>query len=173
MISFTIWISGVSASGKTTLGEMLCNKLHELGYVNTIFLDGDILRKRLPNQYGHSITDRYKILDEYIKIINKEIEKGKLVIVSTISHKKDMREIARKKINKYFEVILSCSTDVCANRDYKNQYKKAFAGKYDCFPGVTEPYEYTEKPELIIDTQNNDIEHSFNILFNNIKSHLK
>ena len=56
-----IWISGISASGKTTLGEMLSKSLENMGYGNIIFLDGEVLRNRLKNKYGHSIKERYKI----------------------------------------------------------------------------------------------------------------
>ena len=164
-MSFTIWISGISASGKTTLGSMLCAKLKDSGFNKVTFFDGDELRKRLPNNYGHSIKDRYEILNQYIKIINKEMAMGKIIIVSTISHKKDMRELARRKINNFFEVSLYCSPNICADRDFKNQYTKAISGKYNCFPGVTEPYEFTDKSDLIINTQKNNINKSFAILF--------
>ena len=168
-----IWISGISASGKTTLGEMLSKSLENMGYGNIIFLDGEVLRNRLKNKYGHSIKERYKILNEYIKIANQEIDKGYIVIISTISHKKEMRDIAKSKIDKIFEVNLVCSPSVCARRDYKNQYEKAIFGKYDCFPGITEMYELSEDPDLIIDTDINDIENSFSILFKHINKWLK
>tara|TARA_Y100000590_G_scaffold470574_1_gene666483 strand:+ start:174 stop:698 length:525 start_codon:yes stop_codon:yes gene_type:complete len=172
-MNFTIWISGISASGKTTLGSMLYYKLKELGFNNVIFFDGDELRKRLPKSYGHGLDDRYKILNQYIKIINKEMAAGKIVIVSTISHKKDMRALARGKIKNFFEVSLYCSPNICAKRDFKNQYKKAINGKFNCFPGITEPYEFTDNSDLTIDTHKNDINKSFSILFKGIKNHFK
>jgi len=172
-MNFTIWISGISASGKTTLGNMLFLKLRESGFNEIIFFDGDDLRKRLSNNYGHSIEDRYEIINQYIKIINKEMAKGKIVIVSTISHKKDMRELARRKINNFFEVSLYCSPNICADRDFKNQYTKAISGKYNCFPGVTEPYEFTDQSDIVIDTHKNNINEAFAILFKNVKKHFK
>ena len=171
-MSLTIWISGISASGKTTMGSMLSDNLKSIGYSDTMFLDGDVLRERLQREYGHSIVERYEILKEYIKVINIEMSQDKIVIVSTISHKKDMREFARKNIENFFEVILRCSPNTCANRDYKGQYKKALSGKYDCFPGVTEEYEMSDNPDLILDTQNNGIEKSFDILFMKVKERL-
>ena len=92
------------------------------------------------------------------------MDKDKIVIISTISHKKDMRMLARGKIKNFFEVILKCSPDSCAKRDYKKQYEKALSGEYVCFPGITEKYEMSDFPDLIIDTENNDIEKSFDIL---------
>lgn len=171
-MKITIWISGISASGKTTLGKMLLNNLESAGE-NVTFFDGDALRKLLHKEYGHSINDRYEIVNEYIKIINKEMDNDKIIILSTISHKKDMRMLAREKIDNFFEVILNCSPDSCAKRDHKNQYKKALDGEYVCFPGVTEKYEMSDYPDLIIDTENNDIEKSFDILLRNAKKHIK
>ena len=171
-MSLTIWISGISASGKTTLGSMLKNKLLRLGYNNIIYLDGDELRNRSPREYGHSIEDRYKQHKENIQIIIEEFDKGKIVIVSQVSHKRNMRDDARKKISSFFEVNLYCSPNVCAKRDIKNQYKKALDGQYDCFPGVTEKYEMSNFPELIIDTEKNDIKESFNILLREVKKRL-
>lgn len=170
-MKFTIWISGISASGKTTLGGMLSNSLENIGE-NVTFFDGDILRKKVNKNYGHNINDRYEILYEYIKLINREMDKDKIVIISTISHKKDMRMYARKNICNFFEVILKCPTETCAKRDYKNQYVKAFAGEYNCFPGVTEKFEMSDRPDLIIDTKNNNINESFDLLFQSTKKYM-
>ena len=101
-IAPVIWISGMSASGKTTLGVMLQNKLRKLKY-NSTFLDGDLLRKQLPKKYGHSIKDRFEILNEYISIINKEARIRTIVIVATISHKKDMRFLVFNMLVRFCE----------------------------------------------------------------------
>jgi len=167
-----IWISGISASGKTTMGTMLANKLRSIGYDNVVFIDGDELRERSPTKFGHSVNDRYKQHNENVKFINEEMNKGKIIIVSQLSHKKDMRDDARQKIGNFFEVILKCSSDSCAKRDYKNQYTKALFGEYTCFPGITEPYEISDHPELILDTDNNDIENAFEILLKEVQKRL-
>ena len=171
-MKLTIWISGISASGKTTLGTMLAKKLRSIGYDNAVFLDGDELRERSLSKFSHSLSDRYKQHNENVKIINEEMNKGKIVIVSTISHKKAMRDDARKKISNFFEVILKCSSDSCAKRDYKNQYTKALSGEYNCFPGITEPYEISDHPELVVDTENNDIDDAFEILLKEVQQRL-
>ncbi len=171
-MKLTIWISGISASGKTTLGAMLANELRSIGYDNAVFIDGDELRERSPTKFGHSVNDRYKQHNENVKFINEEMNKGKIIIVSQISHKKDMRDDARQKICNFFEVILNCTPNTCAKRDYKNQYTKALVGEYICFPGITEPYEISDHAELIIDTDNNDIENSFEILLKEVQKRL-
>jgi len=170
-MKLTIWISGISASGKTTLGKMLLNSLVNQGE-NVAFFDGDILRKKIKKKYGHNINDRYEILNEYIELINREMDKDNIVIISTISHKKDMRMHARNNICNFFEVILKCPADTCAKRDYKNQYVKAYAGEYACFPGVTEKFEMSDRPDLIIDTNNNNINESFDLLFQSTKKYM-
>tara|TARA_B100000959_G_scaffold254723_1_gene286578 strand:- start:370 stop:1008 length:639 start_codon:yes stop_codon:yes gene_type:complete len=153
----TIWISGVTASGKTTLGLSLVNELMSYGVERIKQLDGDKLRKRLKKNYGHSLSDRVKLIDEYIKIAQVEINNGFNVVISTVSHKSSMRDIARSQLNPFMEVNLVCSYEECAKRDYKNIYT-SFDDTDKCLPGYTEPYEISKSPELILDTENNSIE---------------
>lgn len=153
----TIWISGMTASGKTTLGLSLVNELMSYGVEKIKLLDGDKLRKRLKKNYGHSLSDRVKLIDEYIKIAQLEINNGFNVVISTVSHKSSMRDIARSQLNPFMEINLVCSYEECAKRDYKNIYS-SFDGTDKCLPGYTEPYETSKSPELILDTENNSIE---------------
>ena len=101
--------------------------------------------------------------------INLVIEKqnmGKIIIVSTVSHIKNMRELARKKICGFHEVYLNCSAKKCAERDYKGFYKRARAGEIKNYTGVDSPYEVPKNPELIIDTDNQSLEESVFTIFN-------
>ena len=168
----TIWISGLTASGKTTLGKLLFQDLKKYGINNIKFLDGDELRSLMTKKYGRDLKDRYKILKEYIKITIKENKKGNIVIISTISHKTDMRMLARREINNFMEVNLECSVRACSQRDYKGLYSKMKNRSKDFFPGISEPYEFSESPELIINTENNSIEFCRKIMFNKAIKHL-
>lgn len=160
----TIWISGITASGKSTLGEILTQKLAEAGINNLEFLDGDKLRTRLDRVYGHSLEERFKVLNKIIQIARQFNEYGKIVIVATVSHKKIMRATARKEIERFMEVNLKCPVEVCIERDYKGIYDKANSlGEY--VAGITEPYEMSDNPELILDTANLDIDECSCILF--------
>ncbi len=154
-----IWITGITASGKTFLGKSLRNGLIEHNFTNVIHLDGDELRKRPGWVQGHSLQDRFKVIDLLINLIIEEQNTGKIVIVSTVSHIKDMREIARKKISGFHEVYLNCSTEKCAERDYKGFYERAEQNTDpdEIFPGVSEEYQVSENPELILNT---GVEHS-------------
>ena len=102
--NWVIFIIGLTASGKTTIGEILFDRLfHE--NKNLIFYDGDVIRKKLKHNYGHSISDRYKVLNEYIDIIKKDIFNNKKVIISTVLHKQDMRVLVKEKINNCFILL--------------------------------------------------------------------
>ena len=149
-----IWITGITASGKTFLGKSLMNGLNDHNYTDVIHLDGDELRKRPGWIQGHSLQDRFKIIDLLINLIIEEQNHGKIVIVSTVSHIKDMRELARKKISGFHEVYLNCSAEKCAERDYKGFYKRAVQNTDvdEIFPGVTEEYQVSKNPELILNT---------------------
>ena len=153
-----IWITGITASGKTSLGKSLMNGLIENNYTNVIHLDGDELRKRSGWVQGHSLQDRFKIIDLLIKLIIEEQNMGKIVIVSTVSHIKSMRELAREKICDFHEVYLNCSAEECAKRDYKGFYKRAEQNTDvdEIFPGVTEEYQVSEIPELTLNTGEED-----------------
>ena len=153
-----IWITGITASGKTYLGKSLMNGLIENNYTNVIHLDGDELRKRSGWVQGHSLQDRFKVIGLLIKLINEEQNMGKIVIVSTVSHVKNMRELAREKIRGFHEVYLNCDAKICADRDYKGFYERAEKNNDidEIFPGVTEEYQVSKSPELILNTGEED-----------------
>ena len=160
----TIWITGLCASGKTTLGQNLTDNLMAKGIRNVEFLDGETLRQRLDRVYGYSTEERNAVLMNTIRISRQHNHEGKVVIVATISHKREIRETARREIGHFMEVYLDCPVEVCAQRDYKGQYKKAFANEYENFVGVTEPYELSDDPELILDTANKTVEECSQVL---------
>ena len=148
-----IWISGITASGKTTLGNRLAKDLKPYGIENLDVLDGEDLRNRLDRSYGHSEEERTKAFPKMLEIINQSYAQGNIVIVSTVSHKRYMREAARNNFQNFMEIYLKCSAKTCAQRDFKGLYQKAINGELDLFPGITEPYEESlDSPELVLDT---------------------
>tara|TARA_B100000315_G_scaffold151518_1_gene140305 strand:- start:160 stop:717 length:558 start_codon:yes stop_codon:yes gene_type:complete len=164
--SATIWISGVTASGKTTLGKFLFESLNNNGIKRIKFFDGEDLRKRLDKNYGHSLADRYEVLNGIIKIVKEETIIGYTVIISTVSHKREMRDLARSQSNHFMEINLICSSKTCAIRDYKNIYNTINEKNNECLPGVTEPYEISDNAELILDTEQYSLEESKIIILN-------
>ena len=147
----TVWITGLPASGKTTLSGALRCELEDRGYACTV-LDGDVLRERLSRRYGHSLEDRFAVLREIVSAAMEVRDQGMIPIVATISHKREMRAYAREALGRMLEVYLDCAAPVCAARDHKGHYRRAYAGEYACFVGVTEPYETWKKAEIVIDT---------------------
>jgi len=162
--SGAVWITGITASGKTTLAKQLYSDLRNTGWKHVELIDGDSLRKKLDKQYGHSMKDRFVLLRILTKLIKKSSEKGNIVIISAVGHKKEMRDFVRSEISHFMEVYLDCPANVCAERDYKGLYQKALTGDYELFPGVTEPYEMSEKPELVLLTAQMSIHECSKIL---------
>ncbi len=167
LIPGTIWITGITASGKTTLGKALYNNLITLGYSNCMFLDGEDFRETLDHDYGYSLSERMFVTRKYyIPYLEAKIVSGNFVIAPTVAHKVEMRSSARKKFKHFMEVHLKCPTNVCASRDYKGHYKRAYKGEknYELFPGVTDPFEVSDNIDLVLDTDLLSIEKCSEIL---------
>ena len=129
-----IWFTGLSASGKSTLSEALYNKLKEKNVNNLILLDGEFVRDKL-KYYGYETTNRNEIGIQKSKLALKYINKGNHTIITGIAHHKETRKIIRNMFPYFYEIYLKCDVEVCANRDFKGNYKKAFDGEYDNFIG--------------------------------------
>jgi adenylylsulfate kinase len=155
----TVWITGLAASGKTTLSRALQCALQAHGPDCTV-LDGEVLRERLSRRYGHSLEERFAVLREIVAAALADSHNGVIPIVATISHKREMRAYARQILGRMLEVYLDCPAPVCASRDGKDHYRRAYAGEYACFVGVTEPYETWDRTDLVIDTGKYDADHA-------------
>lgn len=168
LISGTIWITGVSASGKSTLGGKLFNDLKAIGVNNVKLLDGEAIREELGETHGYMTDERNAILGKTIQMASKYNENGIIVIVTAISHKRDIRQKARDTITNFMEVFLNCPLEVCIERDYKGHYQKALNGEYENFIGVTESYETSDSPELVINTKSLTIEECQRLLLGEV-----
>ena len=165
--SGTVFITGISASGKTTLGQRLRDDLRRNGFKRVELLDGEVLRERLRalgRDYGYSTEDRNAVLKETASFALELNDQGYVCIVSTIAHVRKTREQIRDRIGNFMEVYLDCPVEVCAARDRKEQYAKAFAGLIDNFVGVTEPYEHSENVELALRTGEQSVEECSEVL---------
>ena len=160
----TIWITGISASGKTTIGKMFVAALAARGHDNIEHLDGDEVRTRIGGHYDHSLEDREKVLKIIVRLAKDLTQNGQLVVVSTISHKKSMRKFARSEIHRFIEVFLDCPSVVCEGRDVKGRYKKAREKKTVLFVGVNTDYEKSDYPDLVLKTGEEIPEDSVNRL---------
>ena len=149
---FTLWFTGLSGAGKTTISEIVERELRDrFGKVEV--LDGDIVRTNLSKGLGFSREDRDTNILRIGFVAELLTHNGVGVIVSAISPFKEARDQVRRSIEEDFiEVYVDAPIEVCAERDVKGLYKKAFAGEISQFTGVSDPYEPPAAPELHIKT---------------------
>jgi adenylylsulfate kinase len=148
---FTLWFTGLSGAGKTTIAEIVERELRQrLGTVEV--LDGDIVRTNLSKGLTFSREDRDTNVLRIGFVANLLTRNGVGVIVSAISPFKEARDQVRRRIIDFVEVFVDAPLEVCAERDVKGLYKKAFSGEIPQFTGVSDPYEAPASPELHIKT---------------------
>jgi adenylylsulfate kinase-like enzyme len=172
----TIFITGISASGKSTLGKRLQEDLLKSGVSDVKLLDGEEMRKSLQKRgryYGYSTDERNKIALKFAQIASEYNKQGFICVLCSICHIEKIRQQMRAIIGNVMEVYLDCPVSVCAKRDYKGNYDKAFKGLYSNFIGVTEPYQKSDKVELCLNTEKNSVEESAQLLFKSTVSFLE
>jgi adenylylsulfate kinase len=149
---FTLWFTGLSGAGKTTIAEIVEKELRARhGKIEV--LDGDIVRTNLSKGLGFSRDDRDTNILRIGFVADLLTRNGVGMIVSAISPFKEVRDQVRRNIGEDFiEIFVDAPLEVCAERDVKGLYKKAFAGEIPQFTGVSDPYEPPAAPELHIKT---------------------
>ena len=157
---FTLWFTGLSGAGKTTVSEIVEKELRKrIGSVEV--LDGDIVRTNLSKGLGFSREDRDTKVLRIGFVANLLTRNGVGVIVSAISPYKEARDMVRRDIgDDFIEVFVDAPLEVCAERDVKGLYKKAYAGEILAFTGVSDPYEPPAAPELTLRTNEEEPEES-------------
>ncbi len=155
-----IWLTGLSASGKTTIGKTLTNTLKTQGH-RVEHLDGDLVRKMFPGT-GFSREER----DRHIKRIGylaAMLEKHEVIVVASfISPYQEARAFVRSQCKNFLEVYVSTPLAECEKRDPKGLYKKARTGEISNFTGISDPYESPENPEIEINTFGISVEEAVN-----------
>ena len=157
---FTLWFTGLSGAGKTTISEIVERELRgRFGQVEV--LDGDIVRTNLSKGLGFSREDRDTNILRIGFVAELLTRNGVGVIVSAISPFKEARDQVRRNVGEDFiEVFVDAPLEVCAERDVKGLYEKAFAGEIEQFTGVSDPYEPPAAPELHIRTNEEEPQES-------------
>ena len=156
---FTLWFTGLSGAGKTTISEIVEKELKERG-LRVEVLDGDIVRTNLSKGLGFSREDRNINVLRIGFVANLLTRNGVAVIVSAISPYKEARDQVRRRIIDFVEVFVDVPLEVAAERDVKGLYKKAFAGEIKQFTGVSDPYEPPAAPDLVLKTDEETPEES-------------
>jgi sulfate adenylyltransferase/3'-phosphoadenosine 5'-phosphosulfate synthase len=155
----TVWFTGLSGSGKTTVAR----RVHELLQSRHILserLDGDVVRQSLCRDLGFSKEDRDKNI-ERVTFVSKVLTRNGVVVLSCfISPYKRMRDNARAEIGDFLEIYVHTPMETLIERDVKGMYKKAMAGEIQGFTGVNDPYEEPTNPELVLETAAETIEQS-------------
>ena len=149
---FTVWFTGLSGSGKSTIAEMLYHELQARG-LKTEILDGDVVRQNLSKGLGFSKEDRDTNILRIGFVADLLTRNGVATICCPISPYKAARDAVRAQIGTFVEVYVHATVEeIAAHRDPKGLYKKALAGEITGFTGVDDPYEAPEDPELVVDT---------------------
>jgi len=148
---FTIWLTGLSCAGKTTISQIVAGELRARGRAVEI-LDGDVVRTNLSKGLGFSKEDRdINILR--VGFVAKLLSRnGVAAIVAAISPYRLVREQVRQDIGNFVEVFVKCPIEVCIDRDVKGLYKKALAGEIKNYTGIDDPYEEPTAPEVLVET---------------------
>jgi adenylylsulfate kinase len=149
---FTVWFTGLSGSGKSTIAEMLYHEFQARG-LRTEILDGDVVRKNLSKGLGFSKEDRDTNVLRIGFVAQLLTRNGVATICCPISPYKEARDAIRRDVGDFVEVYMYATVEeIAAHRDPKGLYKQALAGEITGFTGVDDPYEAPENPELVVDT---------------------
>jgi adenylyl-sulfate kinase len=152
---FTLWFTGLSGSGKSTIAHLVGPELDRRGLV-VEYLDGDNVRTHLSKELGFSKEDRDTHIDRVGWVASRLTRQGGAVIAAAISPYEAPRRAARamvEEVGTFVEVYVKASVEECARRDVKGLYEKAFKGEIKEFTGVNDPYEEPSDPELVLDTE--------------------
>ena len=157
----TVWLTGLSGSGKSTIAVDLEKRLLERG-VRTYILDGDNIRHGLNKNLGFSPEDRTENIRRIGEVAKLFTEAGVVALTAFISPYRADRDQVRALMQPgdFVEVHVDCPVEVCEQRDVKGLYKKARAGEIKEFTGISAPYEAPERAELTIDTSGQSVEAS-------------
>ncbi|MDQ3856446.1 MAG: adenylyl-sulfate kinase [Chloroflexota bacterium] len=156
---FTVWFTGLSGAGKTTLADRLEPILRERG-LKVEKLDGDVIRTNLSKGLGFSKEDRDTNIRRIAFVCQLLTRNGVAVITSAISPYREVRDEARHTIGDFVEVYVRCSIDELSRRDVKGLYRKALAGELPNFTGVSDPYEEPLSPDVTVDSELEDVDTS-------------
>ncbi len=154
---FVLWFTGLSASGKSTIANIVESKLYEMGF-KTYLLDGDNVRHGLNNDLGFDEKSRVENIRRIGEVSKLFFDAGLIVLTAFISPFKSDRKLVRDLFedkNQFLEVFIDTSLEVCESRDPKGMYKKARLGEIKNFTGISSPYEPPINPELHV--KNDDI----------------
>ncbi|MBC6473506.1 MAG: adenylyl-sulfate kinase [Hormoscilla sp. GM102CHS1] len=155
----TLWFTGLSGAGKTTISRAVAEALRSKRYPLEI-LDGDIVRQNLTKGLGFSKEDRDENIRRIGFVSHLLTRNGVIVLVSAISPYRQIRQEVREKVKDFVEVYVNAPLAVCEERDVKGLYKRARAGEIKAFTGISDPYEPPVNPEIECRTDKEELSES-------------
>lgn len=169
---FTVWFTGLSASGKSTLAVATEEVLYERG-LHTYILDGDNVRHGLNKNLGFSPEDREENIRRIGEAANLFRDCGIINMTAFISPYRRDREVARElsKDESFIEVFVDCPVEVCEQRDPKGAYKKAREGIIKEFTGISAPYEPPQNPEIHLNTDKMSVRECVDVILDYLIKH--
>lgn len=171
--SKVIWLTGLSGSGKSTIGLALEKRLYQENFVAQL-LDGDNIRSGINKNLGFSEEDRKENIRRIAEIAKLYLSSGIITINSFISPTAETRNIAKEIVGDadFLEIYINAPMATCESRDVKGLYKKARAGEIQGFTGVNQAYEEPENPALELRTDVLSVDEAVDILFTFLKKHI-
>ena len=164
---FVLWFTGLSASGKSTLANLVEQKLFTYSF-KTYLLDGDNVRHGLNQDLGFDEKSRVENIRRIGQVSKLFLDAGIIVLTAFISPFKSDRMLVRKLFNtgQFIEVFVDSSIEICEARDPKGMYAKARSGEIKNFTGISSPYEHPENPEIHLVNNNISIDEAANHIIN-------
>src|SRR5216684_1841740 len=169
---FTLWFTGLSGAGKTTLARVVEREMHARGMAVEV-LDGDEIRTNLSKGLGFSKEDRDTNIRRIGYVCRLLSRNGVAAISAAISPYREVRDEVRRLIEAdgaaFVEVYVKCPIEVLAERDVKGLYKKALAGELKGFTGVSDPYEEPLAPDVVVETDRESVEFSLSKILSTLE----
>jgi len=165
-----LWFTGLSGSGKSTIANEVAYKLHSMGKLSYI-LDGDNIRHGLNKNLGFSPEDRKENIRRISEVANLFSDAGLITMTAFISPYRTDRDFCRELVGegRFIEIYVKAALNTCEHRDPKGLYKKARDGEIKDFTGINAPYEAPNNPEIVIDTDEHDVEESAKLVLKKLK----
>ena len=166
--SFAVWLTGLPASGKSTIAHELRPRLEALGLTVEV-LESDAVRRILTPAATYSRDERDLFYRALAFIGERLVAYGVTVLFDATANRRAYRDVARSMIPRFAEVAVECPLAVCMQRDRKGTYRKGERGETGSVPGLQEPYEPPLAPELRIDTVTRTTEESVGLILDMVK----